>query len=69
MVPVIGFELMTYRFIILTVFTVDNDCRENLDFLFIISININLDAPRQVSTRSPIRALRSGLPFYRFPRI
>ena len=63
MVPVIGFELMTYRFIILTVFTVDNDCRENLDFLFIISININLDAPRQVSTRSPERVLRSGLPF------
>ena len=45
MVPVIGFELMTYRFTILNHFQVDNNCRENLDFLFILLIKINLDAP------------------------
>ena len=67
MVPVIGFELMTYRFIILNHFQVDNNCRENLDFLFILLIKINLDAPRQVSTRSPKRYFARDCHFKGFP--
>ena len=40
---------------------VDNNCRENLDFLFILLIDINLDAPRQVSTRSPKTGASLGI--------
>ena len=39
----------------------DNNCRENLDFLFILLIDINLDAPRQVSTRSPKKGASLGI--------